>query len=121
MTVDITNIISAILTLIVAIAGVVISKTQKAEAQKNTVYKWISIAVAAAEQAYKTGLINGDERFKYAWDKIEGKLNSLGFSVDKDELTTFIESEVNKLPKTGTTKANAIVSESSLENGRGDN
>ena len=99
---DITQIIEAILTLIIAVVGVIYTKARKESTNADQLDKWVEIAVYAAEQAYKTGMTS--DRKSYAKKVLEDK----GFTVDWsavdgvfDELDTRIEAAVNKMPSGG--------------------
>lgn len=106
---DITSIIEALLTLIVAVVGVVYTKYRKESTNAESLDRWVQIAVSAAEQAYKVGLT--DDRKVYALSI----LNSKGLTLNLDEVDTMIEAEVNKLPSTQRT----ITSETMLD-GKGE-
>lgn len=99
---DITSIIEAVLTLIIAVIGVIYTKARKESTNAEQLDKWVEIAVYAAEQAYKTGMTS--DRKSYAKKVLEDK----GFTVDWnaidgvfDELDTRIEAAVNKMPSGG--------------------
>lgn len=81
---DITPIINAVIALIAAIVAVFVIPWLK----KN---KWVSIAVAAAEQLFK-GLGRGTEKKQYVLEVLESK----GFKIDLD-LENMIEAAVYKL------------------------
>lgn len=101
--VDITQLIEAVFTLIIAVVGVIYTKARKESTNVEQLDKWVEIAVYAAEQAYKVGLTH--DRKSYAKSVLERK----GFTVDWDELddtfneiSTMIEAAVNKMPSGGT-------------------
>lgn len=106
---DITGIIEALLTLIVAVVGVVYTKYRKESTNAEQLDRWVQIAVSAAEQAYKVGLT--DDRKDYALSVLEKK----GLTLNWNEVDTMIEAAVNKLPSTQRT----VTSETMLD-GRGD-
>lgn len=99
---DITSIIEALLTLIIAIVGVVYTRYRQTSTNAEQLDKWVEIAVYAAEQAYKTGMTHDrknyakkvleDKGFTVNWDSIDGVF---------DELDTRIEAAVNKMPSGG--------------------
>lgn len=89
---DITGIVEALLTLIVAVFGVVYTKYRKESTNAEQLDRWVQIAVAAAEQAYKVGMT--DDRKAYAVQVLEGK----GLSLNWNEVDTMIEAAVNQLP-----------------------
>lgn len=97
--VDITQLIEAVITFIIAVIGVIYTKARKESTNVEQLDKWVEIAVYAAEQAYKMGLTH--DRKSYAKSVLERK----GFTVDWDELDdtfnqidTMIEAAVNKMP-----------------------
>lgn len=106
---DITGIIEALLTLIVAVIGVVYTKYRKESTSAEQLDRWVQIAVSAAEQAYKVGLTS--DRKEYAMKILADK----GLTLNWDEVDTMIEAAVNQLPSTQRT----VTSETMLD-GRGD-
>lgn len=98
---DITSIIEAILTLVIAVVGVVYTKARKESTNAEQLDKWVEIAVYAAEQAYKIGLT--DDRKTYAKQYLESKGVTINW--DKlddtwDDVDIMIEAAVNALPST---------------------
>ncbi len=99
---DLTQVFEALLTLVIAVLGVVYTKFRKESTDADKMDKWVEIAVYAAEQAYKTGLTHDrknyakkvleDKGFTVNWDVIDGVF---------DELDTRIEAAVNKMPSGG--------------------
>lgn len=99
---DITQVIEALLTLIIAVVGVVYTRYRQTSTNAEQLDKWVEIAVYAAEQAYKTGMTHDrknyakkvleDKGFTVNWDSIDGVF---------DELDTRIEAAVNKMPSGG--------------------
>lgn len=99
---DITQVIEALLTLVIAIVGVVYTRYRQTSTNADQLDKWVEIAVYAAEQAYKTGMTHDrknyakkvleDKGFTVNWDSIDGVF---------DELDTRIEAAVNKMPSGG--------------------
>lgn len=106
---DITGIIEALLTLIVAVVGVAYTYLKKKSTNAEQLDRWVQIAVSAAEQAYKVGLT--DDRKVYALSV----LNSKGLTLNLDEVDTMIEAAVNQLPSTQRT----VTSETMLD-GKGE-
>ena len=106
---DITGIIEALLTLIVAVVGVVYTKYRKESMTVEQLDRWVQIAVSAAEQAYKVGMT--DDRKAYALSVLEKK----GLTLNWSEVDTMIEAAVNQLPPVQRT----VTSETMLD-GRGD-
>ena len=106
---DITSIIEALLTLIVAVVGVVYTKYRKESTSAEQLDRWVQIAVSAAEQAYKVGLT--DDRKDYALSVLEKK----GLTLNWSEVDTMIEAAVNQLPSTQRT----VTSETMLD-GKGE-
>lgn len=107
--IDITGIIEAVLTLIVAVIGVVYTKYRKESTNAEQLDRWVQIAVSAAEQAYKVGMT--DDRKAYALSVLDSK----GLTLNWNEIDTMIEAAVNKLPPVQRT----VTSESMMD-GRGD-
>lgn len=106
---DITGIIEALLTLIVAVIGVVYTKYRKESTNAEQLDRWVQIAVSAAEQAYKVGMTN--DRKAFALSVLDNK----GLTLNWSEVDTMIEAAVNQLPST----QRAVTSETMLD-GRGD-
>lgn len=107
--IDITGIIEAVLTLIVAVIGVVYTKYRKESTNAEQLDRWVQIAVSAAEQAYKTGVT--DDRKAYAQDVLAKQ----GLKLDWGKVDEMIEAAVNQLPPVQRTES----SETALD-GRGD-
>lgn len=102
---DITGIIEALLTLIVAVVGIIYTYLRNKSTNAEQLDRWVQIAVSAAEQAYKVGMT--DDRKAYAMQVLEGK----GLSLNWAEVDTMIEAAVNKLPSTQRT----VTSETMLD------
>lgn len=107
--IDITGIIEAVLTLIVAVVGVSYTYLKKKSTNAEQLDRWVQIAVSAAEQAYKVGMT--DDRKAYALSVLEKK----GLTLNWSEVDTMIEAAVNKLPSTQRT----VTSETMLD-GKGE-
>ena len=92
---DLTPIISAVITLIIAIITTFLIPYIRSKVDVTklaTVQTWIKIAVEAAEQIYE-GTGKGAEKKQYVLDFLQSK----GFTVDLDSIEALIESEVYKL------------------------
>lgn len=96
MTFDITQIILAI----IALAGTIVTgvlvpwiKAKTTQSQQEQLAQWVKIAVAAAEQMFKSG--NGAEKKQYAinW------LMERGIVFDSDMVDAAIEAAVYELKK----------------------
>lgn len=104
---DITSIIEAILTLVIAIVGVVYTKARKENTNAEQLDKWVQLAVGAAEQAYKIGMTNDRKAFAKAYLESKGvTINWDKLDDTWDDVDMMIEAAVNQLPS-GTTPANA--------------
>lgn len=94
MTIDLTEILSTVITLIAAIiAAFVIPwlKNKIGEQNMDEFMAWVNIAVAAAEQLYEST----DGELKKAY--VVEFLSSKGFKVDTEELDNAIEAAVLEL------------------------
>lgn len=89
---DVTDIVSAVIMLIVAIVCAYLGKVSKDNANSDKLKAWVDIAVNAAEQAYKVGLTQ--DRKVYA----TSILQNLGMKLDWDQVDLMIEDAVNKIP-----------------------
>lgn len=89
--IDVTSIIEAILTLVVAVIGTAYTYMRSKSNNTQQLDKWVHIAVQAAEQAYKTGMT--DDRKTYAMEVLEKQ----GYKVRWGELDDQIEAAVNQL------------------------
>ncbi|MEE0547585.1 MAG: phage holin, LLH family [Peptococcaceae bacterium] len=107
--IDITGIIEAVLTLIVAVVGVAYTYLKKKSTNAEQLDRWVQIAVSAAEQAYKVGMT--DDRKAYALSVLDNK----GLTLNWSEVDTMIEAAVNQLPEAQRT----ATSETMLD-GKGD-
>ena len=102
MTIDITQICVAIITLVGSIITAILIpyiKTKLTAEQQKKLQTWIQIGVSAAEQLSKTGVISKDERKKYVLDF----LNRNGMTADLDLIETMLEGAVYDLPSKLTT------------------
>lgn len=95
MTIDMTPILEAVITLVCAIVSCVLipwirSKTTKE--QQEQLYTWVKIAVAAAEQTIK-GSKKGSEKKAYVLEWLETN----GITIDLDKVDLMIESAVYEM------------------------
>lgn len=94
---DLTNVISAIITLIVALITTFLIPYIKVKIDKEKLEKmesWVKIAVQAAEKIYKE---SGQGEKKKAY--VMAYLKEKGYKVDIDTLNNLIESAVLELDK----------------------
>lgn len=89
---DVTDIVSTVIMLVVAIICAYLGKISKESANSEKVKAWVDIAVNAAEQAYKLGLTQ--DRKLYA----TSILQDLGMKLDWNQVDLMIEAAVNKIP-----------------------
>lgn len=106
---DVTSIAEALITLLIAVVGVVYTCLRNKSNNADQLDRWVQIAVSAAEQAYKTYAT--DDRKQYALDV----LRKQGLKVDWNKVDDMIEAAVNQLPPVQRTES----SETALD-GRGD-
>lgn len=106
---DVTSIAEALITLLIAVVGVVYTYLRNKSSNADNLDRWVQIAVSAAEQAYKTGVT--DDRKAYAQDVLAKQ----GLKLDWNKVDDMIEAAVNQLPPMQRT----AMSESMLD-GRGD-
>lgn len=106
---DITSIAEALITLLIAVCGVVYTYLRNKSNNADQLDRWVQIAVSAAEQAYKTGVT--DDRKAYA----QNVLAKQGLKLDWDKVDDMIEAAVNQLPA-----AQRAVTSESMMDGRGD-
>ena len=106
---DVTQIAEALLTLLIAVCGVVYTCLRNKSSNADNLDRWVQIAVSAAEQAYKTGVT--DDRKAYAQDVLAKQ----GLKLDWGKVDEMIEAAVNQLPPVQRTES----SETALD-GRGD-
>ena len=93
--VDLTPIITAVLTLIISLISAFLNpyfKAKTTDEQFNTIKLWVQVAVQAAEMLY-VGSGRGEEKKKYVVDF----LNSKGFTLNTEEIDSLIESAVLEL------------------------
>lgn len=93
--IDLTPIITAVLTLIISLISAFLIpyiKTKVSTEQFATIKLWAQVAVQAAEMLY-VGSGRGEEKKKYVLDF----LNSKGFTLNTEEIDNLIESAVLEL------------------------
>lgn len=93
--VDLTQVVSAVITLIVAIVSAFLIpylKSKLGTEKLETVKFWVNIAVEAAEMIY-VGTGRGQEKKEY----VLSFLNSKGFTLNISEIDNLIEAAVLKL------------------------
>ena len=94
---DMTKIIEAIITLLVALITIFVIPYIKSKLSANElaeIIKWVKIAVQAAEMIYKESGM-GKEKKKF----VENFLTEHGIKVDIEQLDALIESAVLELKK----------------------
>ena len=89
---DLTNIVSAIITLIVAVITTFLIPYLKAKVAK--IKNWVKVAVEAAEMIYN-GTGRGAEKKAYVLNYLKEK----GYTLDLDSIDNLIESAVLELKK----------------------
>ena len=109
MMVDVTNVINAVVMLIIAVLGTYFTHLQKQSNNTSQLNEWVKIAVSSAEQAYKVGMTQ--DRKQYALDVLARK----GLKVNWNEIDDMIEAAVNQLPP-----VQKVVTSESMLDGRGD-
>lgn len=93
--VDLTQIIVAVLTLVISLITAYLVpylKSKVSSEQLDTIKFWVNIAVEAAEMIY-TGTGRGQEKKEY----VTNFLNSKGFSLNIEEVENLIEAAVMEL------------------------
>lgn len=96
--VDLTQVVTAILTLVFALVSVFLIpylKTKVTSEQLDTIKFWVNIAVEAAEMIYN-GEGRGAEKKQYVIDF----LNTKGFTLNTSEINNIIEAAVLELKQT---------------------
>lgn len=106
---DVTSIAEALITLLIAVVGVVYTYLRNKSSNADNLDRWVQIAVSAAEQAYKTGMT--ENRKAYALDVLAKQ----GLKLDWGKVDDMIEAAVNQLPA-----AQRAVTSESMMDGRGD-
>lgn len=89
---DVTSIAEALITLLIAVVGVVYTYLRNKSSNADQLDRWVQIAVSAAEQAYKTGMT--ENRKAYAQDVLAKQ----GLKLDWGKVDDMIEAAVNQLP-----------------------
>ena len=93
--IDLTNIISAVITLIVAVITTFLIpylKSKVDEMKFENIKTWVKVAVEAAEMIY-TGTGRGEEKKAY----VLNYLNNKGYTIDTESINNLIESAVLEL------------------------
>nr|DAJ03049.1 MAG TPA: holin [Caudoviricetes sp.] len=93
--VDLTPIISAVLTLIFSLITAFLIpyiKAKTTDEQFNTIKLWVQVAVQAAEMLY-VGSGRGEEKKQYVIEFLKSK----GFTLNAEEIENLIESAVLEL------------------------
>ena len=114
MTIDLTSIANAVIALIAAIITAFVipwirSKTTAAQFEK--IKMWVTVAVEAAEQLYKTSKIEEGQRKEEATKLVYQFIEAAGIEIDDDLkkiVDGAIEAAVFALPKTHTDTAQAL-------------
>lgn len=94
---DITPIATAIIGVLAAICSAFLIPYLRAKLsaeKRNELMTWVEIAVMAAEQLTKAGVINKDDRKQHVLDF----LHKNGFDINLEEIEEMIESIVITLP-----------------------
>lgn len=97
MTIDVTQVaLAAITVLLAVITGYAVPylKEKLDEEKFNKLYKWTVIAVKAADQLAKSGLIDLEKRK----EEVVKFLKNKGFTINMEEIEMLIESIVMELP-----------------------
>ncbi len=93
--VDLTPIVSAVVTLIISLVSAFLIpyiKAKTTEEQFNTIKLWVQVAVQAAEMLY-IGSGRGKEKKQYVIEFLKSK----GFTLNAEEIENLIESAVLEL------------------------
>lgn len=93
--IDLTDVVSAIITLILAVITTFLIPYLKTKIEANKFEKiksWVKVAVEAAEMIY-VGKGRGEEKKKY----VVQYLNSKGYTIDTESINNLIESAVLEL------------------------
>ena len=97
MEIDVTQLAVSIITILLSLVSIYVIpylKERYSKEQLEKAFAWAEVAVNAAEQLAKVGLIKPDERKDYAMKVLEDK----GIKLDIDQLSDIIEAFVRKLP-----------------------
>ena len=104
-----TQIIQSIATIIISFTGIAftviitpILKQKLTNEQLSEIYKWVEIAVKAAEQLCKSGIITPESRKVYAMSVIHANVDTS--SISDSQIDNLIESAVLSLPKSNIEK-----------------
>lgn len=102
MQIDLTSIIVALIGVLSTVITTVLVpyiRTKLSVEQQKKLQGWIQVAVSAAEQLSKTGIIDKKDRKQYVLDF----LNRHGMTADMDLIDTMLEGAVYDLPSKLTT------------------
>lgn len=88
---DLTEVVIAVIQLIFALGVAYLGKLAHNKQKNDKTMELIKIAVGAAEQLYKTGIVND----RKVW--VLQKLSESGVDINSPKVDLAIESEVNKL------------------------
>lgn len=105
-TIDLTQILIAVLTILSAVLTryiVPLVKSKLSNKQQEDLAYWAGVAVMAVEEAARAGRIARGEKFGEVVKFLEGK----GFTLDEAELTALIDSTVWQLINQFKTEASA--------------
>lgn len=103
---DVTSIAEALITLLIAVVGVVYTYLRNKSSNADNLDRWVQIAVSAAEQAYKLSLTDDRKTFAKEWLEKKGvTINWDKLDDTWDDIDMAIEAAVNGLPS-DTTKTN---------------
>lgn len=94
---DLTEILRCLITLLAAVVVtfvIPVLKEKLSNEKRESLAKWTEVAVKAAEQLCKSGVINKEDRKNH----VLKFLNKKGYNVDLDEIEELIQSFVIQLP-----------------------
>lgn len=90
MTIDLTTVLGAVITLVIAIISAIVIpllKKKLGDEKYSEIERWVKVAVQAAEQLF-VGSGRGEEKLDYVLKFLESK----GFTLDATSLRNLIES-----------------------------
>ena len=105
--IDLTNIAISVLTIIFGLISIYVIPYLKEKYTKEQLEKacaWSKIAVGAAEQLAKAGVIDPEDRKYYAMKVLESK----NIKLDLDQLSDIVESYVLELPTLLTSESEEV-------------
>lgn len=109
MTIDLTTVLGAVITLVIAIVSAIVIpllKKKLGDEKYSEIERWVRVAVQAAEQLF-AGSGRGEEKLDYVLKFLESK----GFTLDAASLRNLIESAVWELTNEALTIGEAIEEE----------